>query len=296
MEQVAQAYDALHANGVAIDLVGPGSDLSGYDVLAAPVLYLLSPDTVDALHAFVARGGQLVTTFLGGVADPSDRIFPGGPPGPLRDLLGFWVEEIDALPPGVTNQLVLPEPLGELSGAYSCNLLFNIVRPEGAEVLGTYGADFYAGTPALTRHAYGEGHAWHVASSAEQAFLRGLFGHLCKEKRIEPVYPDLPFGVEASVRGDGDDRVLFLLNHGSQPASVPLVTPVSDLLRGVTVEGEAHLPPYGVLLARLPAAPAAGQDAGLAEGEEPLRPGEPEVQAAACTTPRQISKVESSDR
>ncbi|PYE53828.1 beta-galactosidase [Deinococcus yavapaiensis] len=250
VEQVAQMYDALYANGVAVDLVGPGSDLSGYEVLAAPVLYLLHPETVDALSAFVKRGGHLVTTFLSGVADVSDRVFPGGPPGPLRALLGLWVEEIDALAPEVTNRIVLSEPLGELKGAYDCNLLFDIIRVEGAEVLGTYEGDFYAGTPALTRHAYGEGYAWHVASSAEPEFLRKLFGHLCREQRVEPTYPNLPVGVEAVVRGDDDDHVLFLLNHGSQAVTVPLVEAVRDLLGGGIVKDEVRLPPYGVLVGR----------------------------------------------
>ncbi|UQN09058.1 beta-galactosidase [Deinococcus sp. QL22] len=250
VEEVWKVYDALHAANIAVDLVGPASDLSGYRLLAAPVMYLLHPEDVTALHGFVRGGGTLLTTFLSGVADPSDRVFRGGAPGPLRDLLGLWVEEIDALDPQVHNRIVLGQALGELSGSYSCNLLFEIIRTEGAEVMATYGEDFYAGTPALTRHRPGQGQAWHLASSAEPAFLRGLLAHLCQEAGIEPTWPGLPQGVEATMRGEGEARVLFLLNHLEHEVTVPLAVPLRDLLAGVTVQGEVTLPGSGVLIAR----------------------------------------------
>lgn len=250
VEEVGKFYDALHASGLAVDLVGPGSDLSPYGVLAAPVLYLLRPEDVTTLHSFVVGGGTLLSTFLSGVADPSDRVFRGGAPGPLRDLLGVWVEETDALAPEHTNRIVLQEPLGELSGTYTCNLLFDILRAEGAEVMATYGQDFYAGTPALTRHRLGQGQAWYVASSAEPAFLQGLLSHLCREAGITPTWPNLPAGVEVTVRGEGEERVLFFLNHQPHEVMVPLPAPLHDLLGGEALQGQVTLPAHGVLVAR----------------------------------------------
>jgi beta-galactosidase len=43
------------------------------------------------------------------------------------------------------------------------------VHSEGARVLGTYGEDFYAGTPALTEHAFGAGSAFYIASDSAEA-------------------------------------------------------------------------------------------------------------------------------
>ena len=48
-------------------------------------------------------------------------------------------------------------------------LLFELVIPQGAEVVGTYQADFYAGTPAVTRNAFGAGHGWYVGAGLDQA-------------------------------------------------------------------------------------------------------------------------------
>ena len=56
-------------------------------------------ENLDAkLHNYVKEGGHLVATFMSGMVNESDLIYPGGYPGPLTDLMGLWVEETDALP------------------------------------------------------------------------------------------------------------------------------------------------------------------------------------------------------
>ena len=48
---------------------------------------------------------------------------------------------------------------------------------------GVYGADFYKGTPCLTRNTMGKGQAWYVGSSPERRFLHGL-ARLCQQTRV----------------------------------------------------------------------------------------------------------------
>ena len=54
----------------------------------------------EALEEYVKNGGILITTYMSGLVNESDNVYLGGYPGPLRDLTGVWVEEIDALLPG----------------------------------------------------------------------------------------------------------------------------------------------------------------------------------------------------
>jgi beta-galactosidase len=44
-----------------------------------------------------AAGGILVVTYASGYVDEHDLCFLGVFPGPLKELLGIWNEEIDAL-------------------------------------------------------------------------------------------------------------------------------------------------------------------------------------------------------
>jgi len=220
LDVMRRYYAAFHKLGVPVDVVGPGAGLGEYGLLVAPLLYLVEDSTEAAVRSFVESGGTLVTGVLGGVADSSDRVFPGGAPGPFKDLLGLWSEEVDALPPDEPNELIVETGW---SGRYACRLLFDLVRVESAEVLGVYGTDFYANRPALTRNRYGNGTAFYVATLPDEGFVDALAVELCHEAGIDSLVPNLPTGVEVTRRTDSTGReIYFVLNHGDEPAVVPL--------------------------------------------------------------------------
>ncbi|MFC3834150.1 beta-galactosidase [Deinococcus rufus] len=254
LREVTALYTAFHAQGYAVDLVGPDSDLGGYGVVASTLLYLLPAGAAEKLTAFVEGGGVFLAGVMSGVADESDRVFPGGPPGPLTELLGVWVEEVDALPPGETNGVVFQ---GGLSGTHDCTLLFEQLRALDAEVLGTYARDFYAGSPVLTRRRAGEGQAWKLGTSLDAAGLRVLTRALCDEAGISPLVPHLPDGLEVTQRDGDGGSFLFVLNHTPQEQGldVPGLTG-TDVLSGDAVDGVVTLSPYGVRIVRQHAAGA----------------------------------------
>lgn len=252
LDYVAQAkkyYAALWGQNIAADVVRPQGDLSQYELVIAPVLYMVRPGVADNLKAFVRRGGALVTTFFSGIVDENDLVAMGGYPGELRDLVGVWAEEIDALLPGESNRIVVNQPAGRMKGEYRCELLCDLVHLEGARALAVYGDDFYAGRPALTVNAYGQGQAYYLATDAEPAFLADLLGQICDERGIcAPL--EASAGVEVTQRCKDNATFTFVLNHGSQPGQITLPAPLRDLLSGRDLSGIVTLPPYGVLILR----------------------------------------------
>jgi beta-galactosidase GanA len=56
------------------------------------------------------------------------------------------------------------------------------VHAEGATVLAEYGSDFHAGNPALTRHRFGAGNAYFVASRNDGRFRSDFQGGLATER------------------------------------------------------------------------------------------------------------------
>jgi beta-galactosidase len=214
VDEVYKHYRPFSEKNIPIDVIGPESDLSHYKLIMAPLLYMIHPGTAEKLTDFVNKGGILVTTFMSGIADTSDRVFPGGAPGPLKELLGLWSEEIDALPPEQHNRIILRKDLGPLEGEYTCNLLFDMVRVEGAEVVATYGDDFYAGRPVLTRNKRGKGEAWHLASSADESFMDDLVDYFAGHLDMKPVLENIPGGVEVTRRLTNQGKSFyFFLNH-----------------------------------------------------------------------------------
>jgi beta-galactosidase len=179
------------------------------------MLYLLREGTAERIDAFVQNGGIFVATYVTGYVNESALAFLGGFPGPLKETLGIWCEEIDALYPGETNAI---EWEGRTYRAFD---LCELVHGEGAEVLGVYGSDFYAGTPALTVNRRGKGRAYFIAARTGEDFLDDLYRRLTAEAGIQPLFGELPEGVTAQVRGDGKDRFVFLMNFTNMNKLVP---------------------------------------------------------------------------
>jgi beta-galactosidase len=140
-----------------------------------------------------------------------------------------------------------------LTGEYAVRHYADIIRPEGADVLGTYACDFYGGQPALTCNRYGKGRAYYIASRNDKCFLSDFYAGLCAELDLKRVLDsDLPLGVTAQVRRSDDREFIFLMNFTTDEEYVDLgATTYTDMLNGEDVSGEIALPRYGVrVLAR----------------------------------------------
>jgi beta-galactosidase len=215
------------------------------------MLYMVRPGVAERIASFVQAGRTFVATYWSGIVDENDLVFLGGFPGPLREVLGIWAEEIDALYEGDANA-VLPTTGNELGleGPYVARELCDLIHAEDTEVLATYGADFYAGRPALTVNHFGQGQAFYIASRNDERFLDDFCGALDARLGLLHTLPaDLPAGVSAQLRSDGEYRYRFVMNFRSEPMPVDLgAGSYLDLLSGGKVSGEVTLDPYGVMV------------------------------------------------
>ncbi|NNN32966.1 beta-galactosidase [Streptomyces sp. S3(2020)] len=237
-------YRAAREAGADVDVVPQTADLTSYDVVLAPVLHLVKGDLAERLEAVAARGGTVLTTFLSGRGDEHDRAFLTDVPGPLAPLTGIRIDEWDSRPPEFT------QPVPELGS--QARLVFEIVRLRGAEPVATYGTDFYAGTPAVTRNAFGDGEAWYVATALDQPGVDEVVRRVLARHDLLGPYADHP-GVETATRITPDGtRLLFLLNHTPEPAHLTARTTATDLLTGKrTEEGDPlTLDPLGTVILR----------------------------------------------
>ena len=245
-DEVYLYYEALHSLNIPADIVGEEDDLERYKVLIAPILYMTKPGYDEKIRRFVEKGGVFVTTFFSGIVDEHDLVITGGYPGRLRDILGIWVEESDALPHGVQNEFSYQGIV------YPAKLLCDLSHPEGAEVLSTYEKDFYQGMPAITKNSFGKGEAYYVATRSDRACYEKFIGTLCKEAGIRPV-AEPQKKLEATIRSNENGRYLFLLNHGEEMLSVILEYSGKELLSGNTYQAgeKVKLPAKGVFILRL---------------------------------------------
>jgi beta-galactosidase len=238
-------YAALQRLDVDVDVVPVDADLSAYDVVLAPLLHMVPDELAGRLKGFVAGGGKFVTGVLSGRVDVDDNAFLMDVPGPLARVLGIRVDETDAQEPSVVNPVQLDGVTVEGS------LVFDLVIPEYAEVVGTYTSDFYAGTAAVTRHRFGAGHSWYIGTMLDAAGLDSVLGTVIEEAGLTGSYARID-GVEATRRYKDGQRYLFLLNHGDREVRVAADMTGTDLLTGVRVEAgeKLVLPATGVVVLR----------------------------------------------
>jgi beta-galactosidase len=259
-EQINKYYAALYRRNIAVDLVRPTAELSGYDLVVAPVLYMLTNEVADNVETFVSAGGTLLTTFFSGVVDENDLVTVEGMPGRLRPIAGVWAEEIDALPPGKSNTILLASPLASAGSgdesSYSCGQLCEIIHSEGAQVMATYGEDFYAGSPCLTRNSHGKGLAYYVATDGDERFVQDLLDHICAEKGVNGVLTSSA-GVEVSLRCREGTDYIFITNHTEHDGTVTLPDGnYTNLLTGRPEAGSVTVGAGDVCVLELPAMPA----------------------------------------
>jgi beta-galactosidase len=177
------------------------------------MLYMVREDTAKRIGDFVSSGGTFICTYWSGIVDQNDLCYLGGFPGPLRGLLGIWVEEIDALYPDERRTLTMSEgnPLG-MTGTYTLRHFWERLHLEGADSLAHFDSDFLKGSPALIRNAMGKGRAYYIASRNEESFLDAFYGAVIEEAGLRSVWPDpLPEGISATRRvGEGATYTLVM--------------------------------------------------------------------------------------
>lgn len=223
-DEIRNYYKAFNNLNIPVDLIGVDDDLSGYSFVAAPVLYMVKPGYDEKIRRFVQKGGRFLTTFFSGYVDDHDLVTTGGYPGRLRDILGIWVEEEDALPEDTHNSFTYK------GITYPAKMLCDLLHTESAQSLCTYEQDFYAGMPVLTRNAFGEGAAYYVATSSDAAFYRTIVKEICTESGIRPLI-DTPDCIEVTARTNGNGTFLFFLNHDTQEQGVTLNCTGKDILK-----------------------------------------------------------------
>lgn len=243
-------YTALHRRNIPTDFVFPDSDFASYPLLFVPTLYMVNSGLARKLADYVEAGGIAVFSYFSGIVDHQEQLHPGGVPGPLRELLGLAVEEWAIPEAGGFNEL-LTTGLPGFQAAYPADFWAEVVRAEGAEVLATFGQDYFCGSPALLRNRFGKGEAWYLATDSTPGFYDDLIGYLTEQKAIRPAL-EAPSGVEITERRGDQGRYIFVLNHNREAVQVSLGTLQGrDLLTDRDVFGRLDLAAYGVAVLRV---------------------------------------------
>jgi beta-galactosidase len=235
---VQHIFQAFHTRNVAVDIVSAHDDFARYKLLVVPAQYVLDEATVAAVTRFVEQGGVLLVTPRTGVKDESNTVVNRPLPGLLAEVCGVEVEEYDSLPEGVSQPLAFADAGRVAREAPHAKVWCDVLKVGSADVVARYTGDYYAGTPAVTLNRFGKGQAIYVATFGDEALYDALGDWLLELAAIERGSAT-PAGVECCVRWQGDQRLLFVLNHTAEEQSFSLPAPMMDILSGQSFDAPA---------------------------------------------------------
>lgn len=245
-DRVLAHYRALWQRNVTVDLVPPAADLTRYDLVVVPTLYLLTDTEATGIAAAAQHGATVLVTYFSGIADEHDHVRLGGYPGAFRDLLGVRTEGLWPLHEGETLTL---------DDHSTADVWSEAIRPDpGTTVIRTIADGDLAGRPALTRRTVPgvdgspDGAAWYLATRLGPDALLALTDSLLAEARVKPDV-SAPKGVEV-VRRHGQDGRSWLVAVNHSVADAVLDASGHELLTDSPVPGPWTVPAGAVCVLR----------------------------------------------
>jgi len=242
-------YRGFFAHQIGVDIISEKDTLKGYRVVIVPSMYLLFEETVANLADFARTGGIVVFTPRTGVKDEFNTVVNMKLPGLAAEMCGIEVDEYKSLP--FDDQETIHFDIPGYEGNFEVSVWSEILENHGAESVARYQRGEFAGKPAITRNRFGDGQVIYIGIFCDERFYDRIAFWLISEARIAPPLASSQ-GIEITERWQGDERILFLLNHNSQPRQIRVNREHVDLITGRKILGTLYLDARDVMILKLP--------------------------------------------
>lgn len=249
LDQVHSVHRALRSLGVVSDVVSLRDDLSTYDLVIVPGVHVITPTDAEHLTAYTNAGGHVVVTYWSGIVDANDRVYQGGYPGALRELLGVRVEEFSPVPAGDTLTLT---PNDTSHAPLEATLWTENLHTVDSTPVFTFSNGPHPGVPAVTTRTAGQGTTWYVATQLTDDAWRHLLttittaaGVTSEHQRYSASGSDLHnLEIVRRIHPDSGRTWVFVINHATTPATLNVTG--HDITTGTPVTAEVTIEPGAV--------------------------------------------------
>ncbi len=204
-------YDALFELNVECDIINSKeADLGQYTIICVPAMYSADEDTLLRLKKYVEDGGCLVSTFKTGFTDENLKVWAEDQPYILKECFGITYDQF-TLPENVT----LEDDLFVLNSKdRTAELFMELIKPEKARVLASYGHDNWGKYAAVTENTYGKGKAIYLGCMTSSAYLKAVLAKVLGETGLRKLgqVTEYPVSIRRGTNQEGKE-IIFYLNY-----------------------------------------------------------------------------------
>ncbi|UHA60711.1 beta-galactosidase [Metabacillus litoralis] len=240
-QTLQEHYRTFWEQDIPVDVITKEQDFSAYKLLIVPMLYLMSEETISRLKQYVANGGRLVMTYISGIVNEYDLTYTGGWHKDLQEIFGMNPIETDTLYPKDRNYVIFRNE------SYALKDYATVIEVSNAVVEGQYKEDFYAETPAITSHKFGDGKSYYIGARLADQFHRDFYQEIIDELHLKPVRKVAHGrGVSVQVRQAPDRDYLFVMNFTEEKQEISFDFVAEDMLNSEMITGNVTLEKYEV--------------------------------------------------
>lgn len=236
-------YRYFWNHDIPVEVVTPSSNLDKYALIIAPMLYLITKETMERLEQYVKNGGYLVSSYLTGYVDENDLAYIGGWPKNLQDIFGINVKETDTLYPTDSQSISFNDKI------FNAKDYCSIISTNSADELGIYLQEFYKGTTAISMNEYGLGKSYFIGARTDFDFLEEFYGLIVNTLSLNNQFV-VRGNPEVSVQSrdfiDTDVSYQFVMNFSEKSQRIIVLSTTWDLKNGKYENTDIFLNPYEV--------------------------------------------------
>ncbi|MDF2834998.1 MAG: beta-galactosidase [Paenibacillus sp.] len=250
MNHFATYYRTLYERHLAVDIVSPDADLSSYSLVVLPNFIMAEQSVADKIGRFVRDGGTVVMDFRAGAKEWNNRMEALTLPGKFTELLGISVSDYGIIGKG---EKVRVKVAGDEEARHSASTWYDAVKAETAETVAAYDEDYYAGSAAVTRNAYGSGAAYYIGTEADRGLLSRVMDRACEDAGLEGNLPIRTGEKTEVVIREGETSLYYIvINHMDVETSVLIEETMQELMTDRSLSGDIALEGNGVMILSRP--------------------------------------------
>ncbi|HUB80770.1 MAG TPA: beta-galactosidase [Bryobacteraceae bacterium] len=247
--EMHRLYSALYHLNAGVDFVFPETEeLSRYQVVVVPPLYIASDALLHRLVEYVRSGGHLVLTLKSGFCNEYSTVRPVMAPGILREAAGFHYQEFSNL----AKPLTLKGDPFHAGPANQVTDWAEMILPDTAAPLAYYDHPFFGKYPAIVENHFGKGMVTYEGTVLNEELQRKVLERVLDQAQVPAADRKLPESVRVKHGVSPDGRKLhYYFNFSPSAQRVVYSYPGgTELLSGrpAATGTELSIEPWGVAI------------------------------------------------